>query len=187
MRLNLGCGAWPIEGWVNIDKHVVGEGIRNGDILEMEFEDVEEVNMSHILEHLRVDDTPVVLERVRSWLRPGGKLTVEVPDMRAIMLGSAHGRFAEWEKLVYGSQDHDGEYHKTGFMVETLGDALEKAGFERIGVRTFLSQHPWRVGLPCLEAVCYVEGGEASRTGRVRTTERDESAEQPVTSGDIKG
>lgn len=104
--------------------------------------------MIHFLEHFSWHETRPLLQHVRSWMKRGGLLVVEVPNMERIM---AHGTRGDWLRYVYGSQQHEGEYHRTGFSFESLPSAILSAGFRVRGVRMFPSQHPSRRGMPCLE------------------------------------
>jgi predicted SAM-dependent methyltransferase len=146
VRLNLGSGTLPLDGYVNVDAHA--EADVRGDIRELDFSDVEEVRMDHLLEHLPIKDTLPALERIRSWMKPGARITVEVPDMFAIM---ANPR-SVWVTDVYGVQDHPGEYHMCGFSHHSLRHVLIEAGFQGVKSTAFISQHPHRAGLPCIEA-----------------------------------
>jgi predicted SAM-dependent methyltransferase len=147
MRLNLGCGLLPLEGYVNVDAHAEQADVR-GDIRELDFSDVEEVRMDHLLEHLPIKDGLPVLERIRSWMKPGAKITVEVPDMLAIM---ANPR-AVWLTDIYGVQEHPGEFHMAGFSHYSLRHVLIEAGFKDVHSTSFISEHPHRPGLPCVKA-----------------------------------
>lgn len=149
MRLNLGSGQYLMPGWVNVDAFCDAD--IQGDIQLLDFQDITAVRMSHLLEHISWRQTGPVLDRIRSWMSPGGVLTVEVPDMDAIMArGTAHPL---WFKYVFGDQSHDGEYHLAGFTAAMLKDALEQAGWADVAVRRFESHHKGREGMPCLEAV----------------------------------
>ena len=146
MRLNLGSGGLPLEGYVNVDMHC--EADVKGDIRELTFEGVEEVVMYHLLEHFGLWETRTVLRRVRSWMNPGARITVEVPDMEAIMANPG----PSWPSDVYGAQSHDGEFHKSGFTFGMLAQALIEAGFSDVKTRAFLSTNKNRPGMPCIEA-----------------------------------
>lgn len=147
MKVNLGCGEFPLDGYVNVDEHDPRADLA-GDMRGLDFTNVDEVAMFHSLEHVGWRETPGLLARVRGWLREGGRVVVEVPDMQAIM--SAPG--PHWLTDVYGVQTHEGEYHRQGFTANTLAAALGEAGFRDIRVRRFASPHPARSGMPCLEA-----------------------------------
>lgn len=151
MKLNLGCGAYPLPGYVNIDEHTDCD-VR-GDVRELEFSDCSEVRMSHLLEHISWRETQPVLSRIRSWMAPKGFLVVEVPDMDAILgRGTVHPL---WFKYVYGDQSHLGEYHLAGFTESSLTNSLYEAGWSEVSVRVFESDHRGREGMPCLEATAW--------------------------------
>jgi hypothetical protein len=152
VRVNLGCGGYPLDGYTNIDLFPPADLI--GNFMEMTFEDLEEVTMVHSLEHLPWVQTPAVLSRIKSWLAPGGSLTIEVPDMETIMgYGAGNSCWLQW---VYGCQAHEGEYHKAGFTKNLLWGLLELQGYTVTSAETFLSDHPMRIGFPCLRVTACV-------------------------------
>jgi len=149
VRLNLGSGRYPLDDWTNVDLHCDADIL--ADFRNLAFDDVETIRMSHLLEHISWRETDDVLRQVRGWLRVGGVLQVEVPDMDAILkLGTVHPL---WHKYVYGDQSHEGEYHRAGFTRLTLQAALVSAGFQHVEVKRFISDHPGREGMPVLQAV----------------------------------
>jgi predicted SAM-dependent methyltransferase len=146
VRLNLGAGGYPLDGFTNIDLFPPADIV--GDFMEMSFAELKEVVMIHVLEHISHRNTLATLERVRSWMKPGARLVVEVPDMGMLMAAPRE----RWLTDIYGVQTHDGEYHRAGFTFQTLRKAMRAAGFHDVAVRSFLSDHPRRTGFPCLEA-----------------------------------
>lgn len=146
MRLNLGSGNQLLAGYVNVDLHCPAE--IQGDIRELKFQNVQEVVMYHLLEHLGVFESVPVLARIRGWMKLGAPITVEVPDMAAIMANPGPA----WVTDIYGAQSHEGEYHKSGFTADTLASALGAAGFSDVLVHSFRSPNPNRPGMPCIEA-----------------------------------
>lgn len=149
MKLNLGSGPEPLDGFTNVD--LVPPADIVGDFMEMSFEGVEQVEMSHVLEHLPFRRTEEALLRVRSWMEPGGSLRVEVPDCDVLVqMDVADGCWQQW---MFGSQGGPGEFHCAGFNHTTLTRALERAGWSVLNWSTFVSGNRWRVGYPCLEAI----------------------------------
>lgn len=147
MRLNLGCGAHPLEGWKNVDLHL--EADIRGDVRDLTFEGVEAVEMAHLLEHLPWADTFGVLTRIRSWMVPGGEIRVEVPDWETLAeMDPADPMWAQW---VWGSQVHPGEFHTNGFTEATLRAEMARAGWTVTGSARFRSTHDARPGYPCVE------------------------------------
>lgn len=81
VRLNLGCGRAPLAGWLNADRCRLS-GVEL--LLDLEqpflpFADgtVDEVNCSHVLEH--VDDCCRLVREIHRILKAGGRLRLEVP------------------------------------------------------------------------------------------------------------
>lgn len=146
-RVNLGCGELPLDGWTNVDGYTT-HGDIVGDFFDLEFSDLEEVCMYHALEHVSWRLVPELLVRIHSWLRPGGRFTVEVPNMDMIFRLPP----ADWQTYVYGCQAHEGEYHRSGFMPHELERALFAAGFDPVELEIFESTHPMRLGMPCILA-----------------------------------
>ena len=99
LKLHLGCGPTKLEGWVNIDfdpdlnPDVVAD-VRN---LPYEEDSVEEIYASHLLEHFGYEEP--VLEEWHRVLKPGGNITVIVPDVL--------GTWFAWKAgLLWGNPDH---------------------------------------------------------------------------------
>lgn len=91
---------------------------------------VEEIWTSHALEH-------VPLERVgptlREWVRvlaPGGRATITVPNLDHAARYWLRHQGQPWAlAILFGNQNHEGEFHKTGWSPQTLRVALTDAGF----------------------------------------------------------
>lgn len=149
MKINIGCGDHPIDGWLNID--LVPPADIVADFRHVGFSNVEEINMSHVLEHLGWRETQGALVHAWEWLKPGGIITVEVPDSRELLdAGVDHPM---WLWGVYGAQIHEGEYHKSGFTMESLETAMADAHFDIVSKKEFLSGEDQRPGFPCIEIV----------------------------------
>ena len=149
LRVNLGSGRFPLRGYYNIDLHEPAH--YRGDVWEIDIEGASEVRMDHFLEHFSWRETVPLLDRVRSWLVPGGLLRIEVPDMETILDNWRSND--DWLRYLYGSQQHDGEYHKTGFTRATLLTAIHDAGFRDITIEKIVSNFQTRLGMPCLLAM----------------------------------
>ena len=91
LRLNIGCDRSEIAGFVGVDFNpdVDPEILAEADDLHMIADNtVDEVYASHVLEHL-----PFGNKALEEWLRvlkPGGMLTVVVPDINGIYMMSQH-------------------------------------------------------------------------------------------------
>ena len=148
-KINLGCGRYPLEGYTNVDAMAEEADLLCDAWFLEPPSPVAEVRMDHFLEHVAWGQVPYLLKRVRRWLRPGGLVVVEVPDMAAIF---ERGTVGDWQRYVYGSQQHEGEYHRSGWTALTLKLAIERAGFVEVKVWPLISTFHTRPGMPCLKA-----------------------------------
>jgi len=84
-KLNLGCGPYPIAGYINIDinsrqsKADLIRDLRRG--LPYDDSSVEHIVASHFLEHLEFTEMLFVMEECWRVLKPAAFLTVTIPLM----------------------------------------------------------------------------------------------------------
>ena len=142
LRLNLGCGPVHLEGYVNIDGfptplrgHTESAADRHLMVEQLDYppNSVDEIYTSHTVEHL---SRAQILKAFPLWLdilRPGAKLIVEVPDVEGIARQLLRHRREEDKDLYYyllfGTQEFEGEFHKTGWTFARLKRALTHVGF----------------------------------------------------------
>lgn len=155
MKLNLGCGNKPLEGYENYDlKPDPKRDIQFIDLLEpfpFERGSAQEVFLSHVLEHLPYHKTASTLRQIYLVLEPGGLLDVEVPNVAAITSAWSGASYEErWVRYEGGypplaawiwGTSHDEGYHLTGFDREHLTKRLQAAGFVDV------TEVPARLGL----------------------------------------
>ncbi len=87
VRINVGAGSHPMEGWVNIDQDPSSGGIdlvADGRDLPYDDGEVEAVYAGHCLEHLTLDEGLVMLKEFARVVRPGGTVGILVPDIREV-------------------------------------------------------------------------------------------------------
>ena len=146
VKIDIGAGASPKKGYLNVD--LFAKADIQDDITKLDsFKDnsVDIVNTNHLLEHLKFDDVSLAIAQVFRVLKPGGHWTIEVPDLIWVLkdfLNTPEDRRWGWKiQTIFGLQNHQGEFHKTGFSPERLGQLLKNAGFIRITVDPVFSQH----------------------------------------------
>jgi len=143
LKLHLGCGNIKIHGFINVD---IDPKLPAVDVVD----DVKELNnfaenstsviyACHILEHFANDEILPILRRWYEVLEPGGELRISVPDMDRIV----KVYYKNWEHfqtppntpwigLIYGGQEDQYDFHKTGFNFIYLKYLLEQVGFVEI-------------------------------------------------------
>lgn len=144
-KLNLGSGADIRAGYDNIDLYYEDPRVIKMDIRNLRYADntVDEALCSHVLEHLPFNDVPVTLKEIHRVLRPGGRVIIDVPDLEGVL--------RHWLKLpekerwgfalmeIYGSQEREGQFHRTGFTKARLRQDLLDAGFAEIQIKKIKS------------------------------------------------
>jgi len=183
LRLNLGSGFAPIEGWTNID--LVGApvdvpwNLKHG----VPFPDgsAHAVFSEHVFEHFTVAAGLALARDAARVLGPGGVFRVAVPDAGALLRSYAGTDDEEWAlsrstrmqavvALFYGHG------HRTMYDAELLTALCEVAGFDAVEVRDFRESRLGD-GVPDSEHrrehTLYVEGIKPARgpvpPGRSRT------------------
>jgi predicted SAM-dependent methyltransferase len=99
LKVNLGCGPWPLPGWVNVDFEVqyhpdVRHDLRNP--LPWGKENVDFIRMEHFFEHiLQVDGQRLLGEcyRVLKW---GGVIRINGPDLEKLAKLYLSRRYDVW-------------------------------------------------------------------------------------------
>lgn len=128
-----------LDGYVNVDAYPPPDAPRPPDRLQRaeEIDDpadsVDAVYVSHVVEHLSRMELLTAFTRWFEALRPGGLLTIEVPDAEAIMRRLLRQRDDGSKDLYYyllfGTQAADGEYHRGGWTFARLVRSLGAVGF----------------------------------------------------------
>jgi ubiquinone/menaquinone biosynthesis C-methylase UbiE len=158
----------PISDWTLVDKFVHEKGIVNWDaetLEEVPNNSVETIYASHLLEHFPHVRVPLILKRWYDVLSPGGTIILNVPDLEWVCkellkyeqgyllegyyntLQGEHGLLS----IFYGSQSHEGEFHKSGYTETSITDLLSSVGFQNIFVRKEVEAHA--MGCLIVEAV----------------------------------
>lgn len=149
LRLHLGCGENHFDGYINIDyppsEHTVqmkGAADIFADITTLNFpeESVDEIRLHHVFEHFNRITALAMLIRWHQWLKIGGKLWIETPDL----IGSAKTLLsnASWSvkmgvvRHIAGSHEALWAYHIDQWFPERFEHTLKKLGFDPVQTRT---------------------------------------------------
>lgn len=145
--LHAGCGRAPLPDWLHgeetrldispdCEPDVCASMADIGDIGPFDT-----VYTSHALEHLSPPDVPRALAGFHRVLKPGGLLTIIVPDIEdarpteEVLFVTTAGPITGLD-LIYGHRpsldDQPYMAHRSGFTAELLTNALKGAGFGEI-------------------------------------------------------
>lgn len=86
MKLNLGCGDFPLAGFLNVDKssHCKPDKLMDLEILPWDFKDncAEEIVMSHVLEHIgqQASEFEKIIRELYRVMANRAVLTIAIPD-----------------------------------------------------------------------------------------------------------
>lgn len=154
-RLNIGCGKYPLAGWVNAD--LFSPADLAFDIREpwpIPDDQVQLVRLEHVLEHVGYPDSAAhVLSECFRVLRPNGVVRVGVPDTASVLKAYCEGSDSEYfriarerwhpshvrlpiEHVNFHFRDRYGE-HLFAYDRTALTAALESAGFQDITLGPF--------------------------------------------------
>lgn len=137
VRLNLGCGHVPLEGYVNVDMRALPGVDVVADVADLPFQPGEavEIRSAHLLEHFPQER--LVRTLLPAWftaLRAGGEFRAIVPDGAAMIAAAAAGTYdyEDFRTVLFGAQEYAGDFHFNLLTPDTLGSMLREAGFVEV-------------------------------------------------------
>jgi hypothetical protein len=139
LRLNLGCGHIPLDGYLNVDMRALPgvDIVAEAGNIPVERGTVQELHSAHLLEHFPQEELRRrLLPYWYSLLSSGGTFKAIVPDGLAMLNHYAAGDypFEEFREVLFGAQDYHGDFHFNMFVPSSLQSLLEEAGFEDVQV-----------------------------------------------------
>jgi len=155
LKLDIGAGPqrehYDDEEFTTVDAYADDVDVK-ANMWELPFEDdsVEMIWASHCLEHIPMAKVHPTLKEWHRVLKPGAKAIIRVPNFEYIARYFLTGPDRVWaEKMVFGEQKHEGDFHKCAFTHALLKGDCESAGFEvkRVELKSTHSQET-------LQAVC---------------------------------
>lgn len=131
MKLNLASGQRPYKNWTNIDLIEQGYPVDiiadAKDLHMIDDESVDIIVAHHLLEHIAIHDLNEYIIEWRRVLKPGGVLSIHVPNLRKINKAWLEGKIDTYIHNVntYGAyQGHVADLHKWGYDQQELDDRM---------------------------------------------------------------
>ena len=153
MKLNLGCGEFPLKDFVNIDAYE-GLGVDlvcNAMKLPYEDNSIEEIYLGHVMEHNKLSEARKILKECIRVLKPLGKIGIVIPDKDLAP-----------EYFIKGESFPDKPYkaHHSYWNLEMLKKEVKKVGFEDIETMN-IDIYPHLVARPHWQTgVVAIKGGK---------------------------
>ncbi|MFN0084181.1 MAG: class I SAM-dependent methyltransferase [Blastocatellia bacterium] len=175
LRVNLGCGYRPMDGWINVDR---ARGPKVQIVWDLErglpFPEncVSAIFAEHIIEHVTKEAAERLLRECHRILEPGGVLRLSTPDAEKFLRSYAGDRsflrHPEFVRPIDSPMDRVNQMmreegqHLWSYDEELLAILLQRAGFTAIAVMPFgESAHPAMRGIDFLQRAfesLYIEG-----------------------------
>ena len=149
LRLHLGCGKWHFDGYINIDYPPENHNVVTNlgadlyaDITDLNFppQTVDEIRLHHVFEHFDRATALGLLIKWHEWLKVGGKLCIETPDL----IGSAKTLLSNASlktkmgvvRHLAGDQADKWAFHTDHWFAERFEHTLSQLGFGPAQTRT---------------------------------------------------
>lgn len=141
LRLHLGCGEQHFAGYINIDhppsEHSVQQPRADvyADLLTLSFQPdtVDEIRSHHVFEHFDRQTALGLLIRWHEWLKLGGVLHLETPDMlgtsKTLVSDAPYHIKQAVLRHAFGSHEAKWAYHLDGWYPEKFQHVLSQLGF----------------------------------------------------------
>lgn len=165
------------DNWQLVDLYIDHPEVLKMDARTLDLVDdnyLEHIYASHLLEHI---PHPELYDVFLTWwnkLAPGGRLTINVPDLtwvarQIIKFENGQlltGLYCDFEgnhglqSIVYGTHAHEGERHQAGFTKRSLYEWLEGMGFQKIKIEEVYDAHDMGVLIGTCVKPKKIEGDE---------------------------
>lgn len=143
LRLHLGCGEQRLDGYINIDYPSQHHTVQTNpaadvfaDITRLQFPagTVDEIRSHHMFEHFDRPAALAMLARWHRWLKPGGTLHIETPDVlgcaRALLSEKPYRTKQAVMRHLFGSHEAAWAYHYDGWYDAKFQNVLSQFGFD---------------------------------------------------------
>lgn len=154
VRLHLGCGERHLDGYINIDHPPDHHAVMTpqadifADIKELRFPDncLTEIRLHHVFEHFNRVEALGLLIRWHRWLRVGGILHIETPDLagsaKTILEDVPFKQKCAAVRHLAGDQTETWAYHVDHWFPERFHATFTHMGFGEPKLRTATWNHP---------------------------------------------
>jgi predicted SAM-dependent methyltransferase len=110
---------------------------------------VDEIRVSHAIEHLPLDKIDLALKEWHRILIPNGLLRIYCPDAKKIAQDFVENKIdcVKYSRLLFGNQDYKENYHLLAIDRQRLDELVISAGFKIIGRDPRPNAYPYDLGV----------------------------------------
>ncbi len=155
IKLDIGSGGKASDklgdGWLGVDPYT-SEADVQADMWDLPYPDnsVERIYSSHALEHVSKYTVPRALKEWCRVLEPYGTCIIRVPDLEWCVKHWLKHKDNGWSlDIIYGSQEHDGMVHRTGFTEQLLVAYVKEAGFSILKTERLWTNSQLTLSIEC--------------------------------------
>lgn len=168
VALNIGTGGVDLEGWINVDETKPGDLLARVPPLPIRSDAIDEIMLSHVVEHMPLDAGATLIRECRRVLRDDGELTVIVPDMKAVHLAHLTGQITNRHLNDFFVHSYIQESrHRWSYDWTSLRGLLQANGFPHV-VRINRFHDPRLFASAWFQVAC-VAAPSAAQLGRRRS------------------
>jgi len=125
LMVDMGCGDKKLHPkFIGVDPYVETDKVTVKALMwDTPFEDnsVDFLVCMAALEHISKFQVIPTLHEFARILKPGSAFAILVPNLEQVLIRWLNDPNVGWEMdMIFGSQEHEGEYHKTGFSVDII-------------------------------------------------------------------
>lgn len=136
IKVNLGCGEFPLDGFINVDILPLKEVDLISDFnypLPFKTNSIDLIYAGHVIEHLQIDKALEFLKEIYRVLKPGGKVFIVVPDFEKVYKSV---NFIEANKLLFVAEGTkvymDKGRHNSFWTERDLHRVVAEIGFREV-------------------------------------------------------
>lgn len=172
VALNVGTGGVDLEGWINLDETKPGDLLARVPPLPIRSGSVDEIMLSHVIEHMPMDAGAALVRECRRILRDDGEMTVIVPDMKAVHLAHLMGQITNQHLNDFFVHSYVQESpHRWSYDWPSLRSLLQSNGFPNVR-RVSRFNDPRLFASAWFQVACVATPGVAPHQSRRSGTSR---------------
>ncbi len=153
LRLHLGCGEQYLDGYINVDYPQDAHNVMTvkadyfENLMELNFPkgSVDEIRLHHVFEHFDRATALALLIQWHEWLKIGGVLHIETPDLmgcaRTLLSDVTAKVKSGITRHLAGDQSAPWAYHLDLWYPERFEETLSKMGFAPVEIKSWSWPH----------------------------------------------